>query len=210
MHEENKPVARGERVAIRRFTRADVDEWVAWPNHPDPLFQDYNSPHLKPRERDLWYEERLARPDHAMYAITESGGRLIGRLFLRQIDQKRRSAVLGIDLRSDLLGAGYGTDALRSFSEYYFGQLGYRSLKLDVAAYNYRAQRVYEKLGWVYVGEHWNTYPAIFMPDVFSNPRFEPVRHFFRAGPGSVSVLHRDMELSAERWEEMKRASAHR
>jgi RimJ/RimL family protein N-acetyltransferase len=193
-------LARGARTKIRRFTRPDVDEWVSWPRHADPLFRDYNSPDLKPHERDIWYSERLARNDHSMYAITDLEGRLIGRLFLRQIDRVQRSAVLGVDLRSDMLSEGLGTDALRAFNDYFFKTRGYEILKLDVAAYNYRAQRVYEKLGWAYTGERWPIYPSIFAQEVFTDPRYEPLRRFFRRGPGTVSVLHLDMELSRERW----------
>lgn len=199
----NQLLARGERTAIRRFTRADVDEWVSWPRHRDPLFQDYNSPHLKPRDRDLWYAERAARPDHAMYAIQDADGHLVGRLFLRHIDSVRKSGVLGVDLRSDRLDQGLGTDALRAFNGYFFDDLQQDTLKLDVAAYNDRARRVYEKLGWVRVGQHWNTYPSIFMPGVFEDPAMEPLRPFFRAGPGSISVLHYDMDLTQQRWREV-------
>lgn len=193
----------GQRVGIRFFSRSDVDDWATWPDHHDALFRDYNSPDLSPRDRDLWFAERLARPDHAMYAIVNLDGELIGRLFLRQVDKTRLSAVLGVDLRSDMLDAGYGTDALRCFNTYYFATLGYKVLKLDVAGYNCRAQRVYEKLGWVHTGEHWNTYPSIFAPEVFTDPQYEPVRKYFRSGQDTVSVLHYDMMLCRERWQEV-------
>lgn len=207
MESDSKVLARGDRTIIRQFTRADVDEWCAWPQHQDPLFRDYNPPHMTVRERDIWYADRLARTDHAMYAITDLSGNLVGRLFLRQMSRTERSAVLGVDLRSDLLSRGYGTDALRTFNRYFFCDLGFRALKLDVAGYNYRAQRVYEKLGWVRVGEHWSTYPSILMPDVFSNPVYEPVRKYFQAGPGSISIYHIDMELILERWLEIGESS---
>lgn len=195
----------GQKTAIRYFTRRDVDDWCAWPDHEDPLFRDYNAPRLSERERDLWYAERVSRPDHAMYAIVGMDGQLVGRLFLRQINKQERSAVLGIDLRSDRLGEGLGSDALSAFLEYYFISLDYVTLKLDVAAYNSRAQHVYEKLGWVYTGQHWNTYPSIFAPEVFRDPALEPVRQYLRGGPGTVSVLHHDMILERERWQEIRR-----
>lgn len=201
-------LATGERVTIRRFTRADVDEWVAWPNHADPLFQDYNSPDLSRSERDVWYADRAARPDHAMFAIADLDGQFLGRLFLRQMDANAGSAVLGIDLRADLLGQGLGTDALRAFCRYYFTGMGYRVLRLDHAAFNRRAQRVYEKLGWVRTGEHWSTYPWGQLPDVFTDPRFAPIRDCFRRTNGAPSVLHYDMELTRERWEQRETARA--
>lgn len=195
-------VASGELTSIRPFTRGDVDEWCAWPQHSDPLFHDYNSPNMSPRERDFWYAEKLSRSDHAMYAIEDFEGNLVGRLFLRLIDRREQSAVLGVDLRSDKLNQGYGTDAMQTFLRYFFCTLDFDLLKLDVAAYNYRAQRVYEKLGFVYTGERWNTYPSVFMPGVWTDPAFTPVRRFFRPGAGTVSVVHHDMELSKRRWEE--------
>ncbi len=79
----------------------------------------------------------------------------------------------------------------------------YRVLKLDVAGYNYRAQRLYTKLGWVPVGEHWSTYPSIILPDVFHLAEYEGIRQFFRAGAGSISIYHHDMELTVERWQEI-------
>lgn len=191
----------GEKTMIRYFTRGDVDEWCDWPQHNDMLYRDYNSPKMSPRERDFWYAERISRSDHAMFAIGDLERNLIGRLFLRLINRSERSAVLGVDLRSDLLDRGLGTDALRAFLRYFFCVMDFRTLKLDVAGYNYRAQRVYEKLGFVHTGERWNTYPWIFMPEVFSDPQYAPVRGFFRSGPGAISVLHYDMELTKEAWE---------
>ena len=199
---ENDLLATGERTSIRRFTRRDVDEWVCWPLHQDPLFQDYNPPRMSPAERDLWYSERLARPDHAMFAVLDSDQRLIGRLFLRQINQPAGSAVVGIDLRSDRLEQGLGTDALATFMHYYFTVMRFAVLKLDVAAYNVRAQKVYEKLGFVYVGEHWNTYPAALFTNLSSDPRYEAIKNAFRHGPGALSILHYDMQLTKARWAE--------
>lgn len=207
MHQDSRVVARGKRLLIRHFMRTDVDEWCDWPQHKDPLFRDYNPPRMSARERDLWYADRRSRPDVALFAIEGCSGRLLGRLFLRQMSEVQGSAVLGVDLRSDILGQGYGTEALRAFNRYYFCEMGYRELKLDVAGYNYRAQRVYTNLGWVPVEGHWSTYPSIILPDVFQLSEYEPIRQFFRAGPGSISIYHHDMELTVERWREIGETS---
>lgn len=197
-------LAEGRSTSVRGFTRADVDEWCQWPAHEDPLFRDYNSPHLSPVERDLWYAERVSRPDHAMYAVVDHRQRLVGRLFLRHIDRTDGSAVLGIDLRSDALGRGLGSDALPAFLGYYFGRMEMKRLRLDVAGYNYRAQRLYERSGFVYTGEHWSLYPFIFAPEVYSDPALAEFQKYFRRSNAGVSVLHYDMTLTCERWLEIK------
>lgn len=193
-------IAQGKKVGIRPFSRGDVDEWCAWPDHPDPLFRDYNTPRMTERERDMWYSSHLMRPGHEMYALVDANGQLIGRLFLRQINTAEKSAVMGVDLRSDRLERGYGKDALAAFCRYFFLEREFEIFKLDVAAYNFRAQHVYEKIGWEYTGHHWNTYPSSFMSQVFTDPKYERIRRYFKLGPGYVSILHYDMVLTRNRW----------
>ncbi|WP_169302626.1 GNAT family N-acetyltransferase [Thermobaculum terrenum] len=198
-------IARGQKIYLREFTRADVDEWVNWPPHVDPLFQDYNPPRLSPLERDIWYIEHASRSDMMLFAIADEDGKLIGRLFLRQVDRSKKSAVLGIDLRSDKLDKGYGTDALQTFARYYFEVLGYKVLRLDVAAFNRRAQRVYEKVGFIYTGEHWSSYPPPYFSEVFSEDKYENIRGYFRRTGSGISVKHYDMELTRDRWSERQK-----
>lgn len=189
---ENRILAKGESTVIRPFTREDVDSWLAWPIHPDPLFQSSYPRSMNRYERDAWYYERLNRSDYMMFAVDNMGGKLVGLLTLRNIDRSRTHAVLGITLTPSDLNLGYGTDSLWAFLGYYFDYLNFEAMILDVAAYNRRAQRVYEKCGFVYTGEHWGHYDDY---TVFTNDYYKGLRNYFRRHGSWIETLFYDMIL---------------
>jgi RimJ/RimL family protein N-acetyltransferase len=187
-------VAQSARTRVRPFTRADVDAWQSWPRHTDPLYFAYNPPVLSSAARDSWYHDLTVRQRQLPFAVEDLNGRLIGRIFLRHVHRTPGSAVLGIDFAPDCLGRGLGTEALGAFLQHYFGAMGFERLYLTVAAHNERARRSYEKLGFRYLGSHWDRHdPA--HGDVFNDPRFAGVRRFFRRTGSEVQGLFYDMAL---------------
>ncbi len=189
---ENQVLARGEKTLVRGFSRDHVDQWMEWPMHPDPLYAASYPRNMNRYERDAWYYERLNRTDYMMFAVEDFQGRLVGLLTLRNIDRYRTHAVLGITLRPEAISYGYGTDSLWSFLSYYFDHLHFDAMILDVAAYNRRAQRVYEKCGFVYTGEHWGHYDDY---NVFTNDYYQNIRQYFRRHGAWVETLFYDMVL---------------
>jgi len=81
---------------------------------------------------------------------TKAEDRLIGVTSLYGVKWTHGEGFLGIGLgdRQDW-GQGYGTDAVRLILRYAFTELNLGRLSLDVYAYNPRAIRVYEKIGFV-------------------------------------------------------------
>jgi len=189
---ENRILAKGVSTVIRPFTRDDVDSWLSWPWHPDPLYQSSYPRPMNRYERDAWYYERLNRTDYMMFAVDDFDGHLVGLLTLRNIDRARTHAVLGITLSYSYLDYGYGTDSLWAFLGYYFDYMRFEAMVLDVAAYNRRGQRVYEKCGFVYTGEHWGHFDDY---TVFTNEHYRGLRNYFRRHGAWVEVLFYDMIL---------------
>lgn len=189
---ENQVLAQGEKSRIRHFTRDDVDCWLEWPYHADPLYSASYPRPMNRYERDAWYYERLNRTDYMMFAVDDLQGRLLGLLTLRNIDRQRTHAVLGITLRPEILSYGFGTDSLWAFLSYYFTYLRFDAMLLDVAAYNRRGQRVYEKCGFVYTGEHWGHFDDY---TVFSNDHYRGIRQYFRRHGAWIETLFYDMVL---------------
>ena len=186
----------GERWRIRRFTRRDVGRWLAWPRHANPLYSPYNPPQMSGSLADAWYDDLIRRQAQMPFAVDGEDGAMIGRIFLRFINRVERTAVLGIDFDPRYVGQGYGTDALRAFLGYYFGELGFRRMLLSVAAYNVRARRSYERCGFRYLSTHWERLKI--EADVLHDGRYTELRPLFRRARTGIEALFHTMEATAQ------------
>jgi RimJ/RimL family protein N-acetyltransferase len=93
------------------------------------------------------------RADRADWAIVrESDGAFIGEVVLNDLDEDNQSMNFRIGLQTEHLGQGYGTQATRAVIDYGFEQVQLHRIHLGVYAFNPRAQRVYEKCGFVKEG----------------------------------------------------------
>ena len=197
------PLAEGGKTRIWEFERGDVDRWVAWPHHTDPLFESYNPPVLTERQRTMYYQQYRNAAGAKQYAVEDREGRLVGRISLRDADWKAGISVLGISFHPQMLGQGLGQDALWSFLGYYFGPLRMSVLLLDVAAFNTRARRVYDKCGFQPRGQRWGD-PQIDHAGIFRMPERRELRALFHWEHGLVRPLLVDMVLRKEEWERLR------
>jgi RimJ/RimL family protein N-acetyltransferase len=199
MTEAREPrwIAIGQITRVREFTRRDVDRWLEWGRHEDPLFSSYNPTPMTGPMRDSWFDDLIHRQAQLPYAIEDLERRLVGRLFLRHVRDRERTSVLGIDLDARCLGRGYGTDALRAFLAYYFGPASFLKMYLSVAAHNVRARRSYDRCGFQQFSSHWQLLKS--EADVMGDPRYASIRHLFRRGPDGVEALMHDMVARSPR-----------
>jgi RimJ/RimL family protein N-acetyltransferase len=198
-HQTDRVLSRGEKTVIREFERRDVDRWMAWPRHQNLLFESYNAPLLTLRQREMYFQQRHHSPDSRQYACDDLAGDLVGRISLREIDWRLGASVLGISFHPQRLNQGLGTDALWAFLAYYFGPLRMNALFLDVAAFNQRAFRVYEKCGFRKCSQRWGE-PQADVAGVFRKPEYEEIRHLFQWDYGLIRPLLMDMVLRRDEW----------
>ena len=199
----DRPIVKGEKTRLRFLRREDVDAMLLWGRHDDPLLATYNMPGLSPRQREDWYQTRTRRADFRIFVILDRADSVVGRLSIREIDNHRRQARLGIALDPALVGQGLGTDAVTAFLGFYFEQLRFEELVLDVAAHNLRARRCYEKCGFQYTGERWQKDTALggrLGLAIFTDERFRDVRKFFRQTRTGLEVLYCDMHITREQY----------
>jgi RimJ/RimL family protein N-acetyltransferase len=190
----------GAGLTIRRLERADLDRRQDWPPFNDPLHLIWDMPRCSEHENDGWYAQINDGRYRLAYAIDDLSGQLIGMLSLREIYWSR-SARLGISLCSQHVGQGHGTAALRLFLPYYFLNLRFHRLVLDVAAANQRAVRCYEKVGFRRVGARWQAVDAPIDTRLFERAEYAPQQRFFRWSWGQMETLYLDMELQRSEWE---------
>lgn len=189
----------GPRVTIRPMRRSDLDAMMQWRPFTDPLYQPFDFPRQSREEHVQWFEWRSRDPSRRLYTVEDEDHRIIGSVTLREIDG-RRSARLGITLGADFVSQGYGTEALCLFLDYFFEELGFSMMVLDVAATNVRAVHTYRSLGFRQVGQHYRlaNHPSYYV--VQQEPRYRHLRQFFRGHGSMLEVLFYDMALTREEW----------
>lgn len=196
MEVEETPI-QGARVRLRRWLRRDTLAQELWPRYTEPFNSLWNIPRtvfFDDDSRAGFSSQRYA------WAVEDGAGRLIGRISLREIDQRGASARLGISLAQPYVGQGLGTEALALFLDHYFGPMGFATMRLNVAAVNQRAVRSYEKLGFAYVESEWRSAgndPSVRLID---DPRFADLAPHFRRGRFETLIEFYEMELTREIW----------
>lgn len=94
------------------------------------------------------------RADRADWAVLRKADeRYLGEVVLNEFDVENESMNFRIALfGADVLGKGYGTQATEAVVSYGFDAVGLHRIELGVYAFNPRAQRAYEKAGFVREG----------------------------------------------------------
>lgn len=96
-----------------------------------------------------WLESLGGRDDRADWAIVRGDdGAYLGEAVLLDHDPENRSIGFRIGLAGEAhFGQGYGTEATAAVVDHAFDVIGVHRVELEVYAFNPRAQRVYEKVG---------------------------------------------------------------
>ncbi len=155
-----KPTLTGSRVRLRPFEPADVAALA-------PAFEDREllrltgSAHRSddplepqdPERSEQFRQWRNAQPDRLDLAVVDlATGACVGEVVLNEWDTANRSCNFRILLSGSGQDRGLGTEATRLVLAHGFEQLGLHRISLEVYAFNPRARRVYEKVGFVAEG----------------------------------------------------------
>ncbi|MCA0401158.1 MAG: GNAT family N-acetyltransferase [Proteobacteria bacterium] len=148
------PVLRSQRLILRQPIATDIADRHALGRDPDiyrMLGADIRSlPTLTEEQAKAWVENIAAHP--AAWVV-EYQGRAIGEILLDNFVEadQRASLIVGI-LDKNALGSGLGTEAIRAIAEFAFDTLKLHKLSTRVLAFNTRAIRAYERVGFVREG----------------------------------------------------------
>jgi len=143
----------GKKVRLRALERSDLPKICQWLNDEEVMYywgDPGNTTSLAEVER--WFNEELDRrhQDSRGYIIETPDGVPIGQISYMHLSPKNRDAELGIQIgEKDYWDKGYGTDAIMAFLNYLFSELQLHRVYLSTQSYNTRAQKCYEKCGFV-------------------------------------------------------------
>ena len=155
-----RPFLIGERLYLRSLEESDIDRCLVWINDPNITATiALRFPFNRAREQE-WFASLYKTDREVPLAIVlKDGDRHIGNCGLHQIDYPNRHAQFGIMIgEKEEWDRGYASEASRLIIDYGFKQLGLHRISLQVYAHNARAQRVYEKLGFVREGVQRESY----------------------------------------------------
>ncbi|HXF84362.1 MAG TPA: GNAT family protein [Anaerolineales bacterium] len=148
----------GRRIRLRAIERSDVEKFHQWVNDPEVTAGLALYLPMSFREEEKWFEEIANRPKEEMpFAIErrekKDDWRLIGNCGIFGIDWRARSGEIGIMIgEKSVWDQGYGTESVQTLVRHGFETLNLNRLFLRVYGENRRAQRAYEKAGFVLEG----------------------------------------------------------
>ncbi|WP_158841806.1 GNAT family N-acetyltransferase [Saccharothrix deserti] len=148
-----KPTLSGELVLLRPVTVDDLPALM-------PMFDDAEVTRLTGSHGGVdearlraWYDTRGDQDDRLDLAVVEQAtGNVVGEAVLNDWDAGNESCGFRIAFVPGTFGRGLGTEAVRLIVGYGFEKLGLHRISLEVYAFNPRARRVYEKVGFVAEG----------------------------------------------------------
>jgi RimJ/RimL family protein N-acetyltransferase len=145
----------GEKCYLSPLSPADAGSFTIWMNDLEitlPLGDEAYLPYSEARMQSE-IEDAIRRQDHVFSIVECATDRLIGRCLLFGINPVDRNAMLGIFIgEKDCWNKGFGTEACRLLLDYAFNLLNLHSVMLGVFAFNQRAVRSYEKVGFRQIG----------------------------------------------------------
>lgn len=144
-------VIEGNAIDLRLMKEEDTDCIVKWRNTE---FVRRNFIYREPFTRqghESWIKNMVDTGKVIQFIILrKTDERPVGSVYLRDIDHTHNKAEYGIFIgEEEALGKGYGTEAAKMMIAYAFREEGLHKLMLRVLAENVRAQRSYEKAGFV-------------------------------------------------------------
>ncbi|SBT68301.1 Protein N-acetyltransferase, RimJ/RimL family [Micromonospora sediminicola] len=150
-----KPTLTGERVLLRPFHDDDLPALAEILADPEvarltgsPPGEDFPDTRLR-----AWYGTRNSQTDRLDLAVVDrASGRCVGEVVLNEWDRANASCNFRTLIGPAGRDRGLGTEAVRLIVGYGFEQLGLHRVGLEVFAFNPRARRAYEKVGFVAEG----------------------------------------------------------
>ncbi|MGF0039998.1 GNAT family N-acetyltransferase [Peptoniphilaceae bacterium SGI.131] len=162
---------------IRPLKFEDGRLLAKWGNFQDPLLAGYNYNDLSEEELRTWYRVKQRFYRASYFSILDKEENLIGYLGLKEINKFLKTAKLGIVFNPDMVSKGYGKRVMVDFLAYYFRILGMRRLDLNVNAWNFRARRLYEALGFTYKKDFFEKFENQDLP--LEDEAYADIREYF-------------------------------
>jgi RimJ/RimL family protein N-acetyltransferase len=147
----------GERVRLRALEPEDAPIFNAW-NREDPEMSrnlDWLWPPTSMAAQRQWAQtEAMKRMenDQLFLVIENKDGDLVGCINTHHCDRRVGNFGYGVSVRTEFRGRGYASEAIQRVMAYFFRELRYQKVTVDVSSFNDASIRLHQKLGFTQEG----------------------------------------------------------
>lgn len=145
-----------ECIMIRTLKLSDLDNMYEWMQDVE-VTKNLQAPFASfTREKVKNFIEdsmtQTTESENLNFAIVDEADEYMGTISLKNIDRKCKNAEYAIVTRAKAHGRGYAMEATKDIIQYGFETLGLEKIYLYVSVDNIRANKFYEKAGFVEEG----------------------------------------------------------
>lgn len=159
----NKPVLEGEKVILRPFQGEDWREMLAILDEPElrrltGSVIDEEEAVMPTSEEEaekikVWYQTRNEKTDRLDLAVMDKErNEIAGEVVFNEYDETTGNVNFRVLMRQSSCNKGFGTEAIAMFIKYGMEELKFHKISLEVYSFNPRAEKVYQKTGFVLEG----------------------------------------------------------
>lgn len=187
-------------IKIKKFEKNDLKNFKNFSPYDDILLTDYNLCFLKESEIKKWEKKIKSKKNN--YFVIFLNEIMIGYIGISRISFLNSNYELSLSLDEKYCSKGYGFKSLRLFLEYYFENFDKYSIWLNVNAFNQRAIKLYEKIGFEKISEFLGAFEVQKMQKL---KRYEETKEYFEEKNNIIYSKIFTMKLDRlrflERWD---------
>lgn len=187
-------------IKIKKFEKNDLKNFKNFSAYDDILLTDYNLCFLKESEIKKWEKKIKSKKNN--YFVIFLNEIMIGYIGISRISFLNSNYELSLSLDEKYCSKGYGFKSLRLFLEYYFKNFDKYSIWLNVNAFNQRAIKLYEKIGFEKISEFLGDFEVQRMQKL---KRYEETKEYFEEKNNIIYSKIFTMKLDRlrflERWD---------
>lgn len=189
-----------DNIKIKKFEKNDLNNFKNFSPYDDILLTDYNLCFLKESEIKKWEKKIKSKKNN--YFVIFLNEIMIGYIGISRISFLNSNYELSLSLDEKYCSKGYGFKSLRLFLEYYFENFDKYSIWLNVNAFNQRAIKLYEKIGFEKISEFLGDFEVQKMQKL---KRYEETKEYFEEKNNIIYSKIFTMKLDRlrflERWD---------
>ena len=137
-----------EDIGFRPIDESDLEKLRIFHNENETMLFLGRAELFSSLDQLQWWKMMSSSPTNRTYCIIkDSYKNVIGVLRNNNIDHINKNCEVGIDLLPEFRGKGHGYKSYKTALEYLFDHLGMHTVYLRYIAFNEKAGKLYEKLG---------------------------------------------------------------